>query len=420
MCHFSGEIRRSFLNLKLKQMKRIACFCLLCFATAFSLKSQVPAKYDSLYKRIYAKDLCKLALQNPGLVLIDVRSPGEYSDTSQYNSLNMGHLKSAININVDTILKNVSLLEPYKNKTVVLYCSHSQRSRRVSKLLSENGFTDFYNLNGGMSQLNQMTENEFPCKSEWLVSNLKYTNLSSKDAIDFIKKNPNLVIVDIRPAALFNSKDSLEENNIGRIKNAVNIPYADLEQKLPGLEKYKNQPVFIYSQTGDGDAARAADKLTANGYAKVYHLLAGLDDLLTEEDAGSIMENPMPFKLVDGKGALALLKTNNRVTIYDTRPKIEFENKVTGREVYKNIGSIKNAVNLEEKDFAGYNYPKDKQAPVLIYGRGEAFKLANKLSTSGYKNVYVMRGLYGFISCAFNVEGCKDALQYLVNHEGLY
>ncbi len=193
-----------------------------------------------------------MAASNPGFVLIDVRSPGEYSDTSQYNSLNMGHLKTAININVDTILKNVALLEPYKNKTLVLYCSHSQRSPRVSKLLSENGFTDFYNLNGGMSQLNQMTEKEFPCKSEWLVSNLKYTNLSSTEAIDLIKKDPKLIILDIRPAAMFNSKDSLIENNIGHIKNAINIPYAELDKRLGELEKFKNKPVFVYSQTGDG------------------------------------------------------------------------------------------------------------------------------------------------------------------------
>ena len=401
-------------------MKLITCSRLLSLMVLSTATAQVPAKYDSQYKTIYAKDLCKLAANNPDLVLIDVRSPGEYSDTSQYNSLNMGHLKSAINITVDTILKNVSVLEPYKNKTVVLYCSHSQRSRRASKLLSESGFTDFYNLNGGMSQLNQMTEKEFPCKEEWMVSNLKYTNLSSKEAIDFIKKNPKLIIVDIRPAALYNSKDSLAGNNIGHIKNAINIPYAEFEQRLPELDKYKGQPVFIYSQTGDGDAARAAVKLTEKGYTKVYHLLAGLDDLLAEDNAVSLMEDPPRFHIVDGKDALKLLKNNSKLTIYDTRPKMEFENKVTGHESYKNLGYIKNAVNLEDKDFDTYSYPSDKKAPVLIYGREEAFKLANKLSTEGYKNLYVMRGLYGMISCAFNVEGCKDALQYLVNHEGLY
>jgi len=57
---------------------------------------------------------------------------------------------------------------------------------------------------------------------------------------------------------------------------------------------------------------------------------------------------------------------------------------------------------------------------VLIYGRDEAYKLAGKLSTEGYKNVYVMRGLYDMIYSAFNVEGSKDALQYLVNHDDLY
>ncbi len=152
----------------------------------------------------------------------------------------------------------------------------------------------------------------------------------------------------------------------------------------------------------------------------MYHLLSGLDDLLTEDNAVSIIGNPVPYHIVDGKGALSILKKDNHLTVYDTRPKVEFESKVTGHESYKNIGSIKNAVNVEEKDFATFNYPGNKNGDVLIYGRGEAFKLAVKLSVQGYKNVYVMRGLYGMVSCAFNVEGCEDALGYLVNHEGLY
>ena len=121
--------------LKEKMMKRtlFTCFCIFLVAAS---SAQLPFKFDDRYKTIYATDLCKMLQKNPDIVLIDVRSPGEYSDTSQYASLNQGHLKGAINLDIEAIKKDPGVMNPYKDKTIVLYCSHSQRSRRVSKLLS--------------------------------------------------------------------------------------------------------------------------------------------------------------------------------------------------------------------------------------------------------------------------------------------
>ncbi len=401
-------------------MKRTAPFYMCFLIMAITAKAQLPIKFDDQYKTIFAKDLCRLAfLNNPDLVLIDVRSPGEYSDTSQYNSLNMGHLKSAINIPIDSIQKNVTVLNPYKNKTLVFYCSHSQRSRRVSLLLSQNGFKNFYNLNGGMSHINQMSVEEFPCKTEWLVSNLKYVNLSSADAIELIKKDPKLIILDVRPAAMFYSRDSLAQNNIGRIKKAINIPYPELKQRFNELANYKDRSILVYSQSGDGDAARTAVELNNNGLDKVSVLMAGLDDLLVQENSSSLIDDLPSFHILNAQGTLSLLQNSKSLTIYDSRPKMEFENKNT-RQFYRNLGNIKNAINIEETEFDSYNYPANKEVPVLIYGGGESYKLARKLSSAGYKNVYLLRGFYDFVSSAFNVEGNKDILLYLVNHDGIY
>lgn len=145
-------------------MKHILFICTFMLLV-LTVSAQLPFKFDDQYKTIYADDLCKMLQKNPDVVLIDVRSPGEFSDTSQYASLNQGRLKGAINLDIEAIKKNPAAMNPYKDKTIVLYCSHSQRSRRVSKLLAESGFTSFYNLNGGMSVLNQFKENDFPCKA---------------------------------------------------------------------------------------------------------------------------------------------------------------------------------------------------------------------------------------------------------------
>jgi rhodanese-related sulfurtransferase len=384
------------------------------------LHAQPPYKYDSLYKTIFASDLCLLAKKNPGLVLIDVRSAGEYHDTSQYNSLNMGHLKGAVNIEIDSIMKNVSVLNAYKNKAIVLYCSHSQRSRRVSKLLSENGFTDFYNLNGGMSRINQMTEKEFPCKNEWLESSLPYKNISLKDAAVLIRTDKELKIVDIRPAAQFTNADTIPARNIGRIKNAVNIPYSEFSDRIKELSAGRQRPILVYSESGDGDAARAAVKLCADGFTRVYHLLGGFNDLLTFPEGLAVLENSVPFRVMDADETYTLLKGNAKMTIYDTRPRTEFENKLSGRESYKNLGSMKHAINLEENAFGTFVSPENKSAPILIYGHAEAFRLGAELSRRGYQNVYLLPNFYDFIWSAFNVKNRKESLQFTENHAGIY
>ncbi|HEY6437023.1 MAG TPA: rhodanese-like domain-containing protein, partial [Ignavibacteriaceae bacterium] len=220
-------------------MKNLLSLSLFIFFISVVAMAQHPQKFDSLYKTIYAKEFCQLMQQNPKIILLDVRSAGEYSDTSQYNSLNMGHLKGAVNLEIDAMKKNMSVLDHYRDKTLVIYCSHSQRSRRVSKLLAENGFTNFYNFNGGMSSLNQLDEKEFPCKNSWIFSGVGYKNISSLDAVNLIENQKDLVIVDVRPSIQYNSKDTTIENNIGKIKGAINIPYAEINQRLGELDKYK-------------------------------------------------------------------------------------------------------------------------------------------------------------------------------------
>ncbi|MCW3089886.1 MAG: rhodanese-like protein [Ferruginibacter sp.] len=399
-------------------MKKRLSWYLFFFFVSHAAMAQHPQKFDSLYKTIFAKDLCELAEQNPGIVLLDVRSAGEYSDTSQYNSLNMGHLKGAINMEIDTMKKNPAILDQFRDKTLIVYCSHSQRSRRVSKLLAENGFSNFYNLNGGMSHLNQMTTDEFPCKKEWIVSGLGYKNVSNAEAVDMLKSEPDLVVVDIRPELQFVSKDSAAENNIGRVRGAINIPYANLKQRLSELEKHKQKPILLYVASGDGDAARAATELASAGFTSVYHLLGGLNDLVASDENLNFLEPSLPFKIVNPVRALKLLKNESNLAIYDTRPASEFENR--DKLSWKNLGNIRNAINVAEKDFEHYSLPTDKALPILVYGRGEAYQFAGMLAKKGYKKVYLMNGLYDFFWSSYNVEECRDAKKFLVNHAGIY
>ncbi|HEU4633281.1 MAG TPA: rhodanese-like domain-containing protein, partial [Flavisolibacter sp.] len=106
-----------------------------------------------LYKTVFPQNLCFELKQQKDYLLLDVRSPGEYSDTSSSASLNIGHFTNAINIDIRQIDKRLNEIAAYKDKPVFVYCSHSQRSRRVSKMLADSGFTHVSNINGGMTAI---------------------------------------------------------------------------------------------------------------------------------------------------------------------------------------------------------------------------------------------------------------------------
>ncbi|MFN5208515.1 MAG: rhodanese-like domain-containing protein [Bacteroidota bacterium] len=76
-----------------------------------------------------------------GAILLDVRSPEEYAE---------GHLKNARNINWnDDGFKN-TCKQLDKKKTVFVYCLKGGRSASAADYLRKSGFTNVYELQGGI------------------------------------------------------------------------------------------------------------------------------------------------------------------------------------------------------------------------------------------------------------------------------
>ncbi len=81
------------------------------------------------------------------VLLLDVRTAEEFNGTAKEK---FGRLKNALNIPVQQLKNRIKELEPYKNKNVVVYCSHAHRSAAAAYLLTQNGFTRVTNLLYGM------------------------------------------------------------------------------------------------------------------------------------------------------------------------------------------------------------------------------------------------------------------------------
>ena len=79
-----------------------------------------------------------------GAILVDVRSRQEYQE---------GHLAGAINIPEYEIIRRVEKEITKKNQLIVIYCQYGGRSRNVYIMMRKLGYTNVYNLYGGLDMM---------------------------------------------------------------------------------------------------------------------------------------------------------------------------------------------------------------------------------------------------------------------------
>ena len=101
-------------------------------------------------KNVSPKEFCERMTANPDAIVLDVRSPGEFNGSA---SGSYGHFQRAININIDQLESRIKELAAYKNREILVYCSHSHRSPRAVYILSTQGFSNVVNMSGGVSTI---------------------------------------------------------------------------------------------------------------------------------------------------------------------------------------------------------------------------------------------------------------------------
>ena len=100
-----------------------------------------------IHKNIEPYEMC--SLNETQTVFLDVRTAAEFNGTATEK---YGAIKNAINIPVQELESRLNELEMFKEKDIVVYCSHSHRSPRASHMLTQNGFKNVTNMNAGMSE----------------------------------------------------------------------------------------------------------------------------------------------------------------------------------------------------------------------------------------------------------------------------
>ena len=114
-----------------------------CPVCRMELEDRAIEENPTDHRLIVPQKAHELLQKDSNIVLLDVRSAGEYRTNS--------HLEGARLIPIQDLENRLSELDSLKEKTIITYCSHGIRSARAARLLQSKGFT-VYSLIGGTTR----------------------------------------------------------------------------------------------------------------------------------------------------------------------------------------------------------------------------------------------------------------------------
>lgn len=105
-----------------------------------STSSSEAVEQPKVINKVVGADEFARLMEQEGIQLVDVRTPGEYSG---------GKIGEAVNIDFmsSDFQEKMSALD--KTKPTLIYCASGNRSGRASKVMQSMGFTEIYDLQGG-------------------------------------------------------------------------------------------------------------------------------------------------------------------------------------------------------------------------------------------------------------------------------
>jgi rhodanese-related sulfurtransferase len=185
-----------------------------------------------------------------------------------------GRFTDAVNIPFAKFTSNGGA---FPSKPILLVDDGGGQSPAAAKMLLDRGIKDvsilFDGMDGWITYVTNSTEKP---AIKW--SNFSDYKMLSPDEFDkWMKEKKTITVVDVRPKDQFNSQSKNYFQNIGNIKGAVNVPYADIATAPlppPGPE-----PVIVYGFNGENDVFNTAKFLQGKGYKNLYVLQGGIWNL---------------------------------------------------------------------------------------------------------------------------------------------
>ena len=104
-----------------------------------------------IFENLTPEEVAEVISTNNDIILLDVRTPKEHVGKGDTPRFSYGHLKGAINISHTELTERIGEIEKYKDREIIVYCSHSHRSPYACQQLTDLGFTNIKNMSEGLS-----------------------------------------------------------------------------------------------------------------------------------------------------------------------------------------------------------------------------------------------------------------------------
>lgn len=123
-----------------KKISHIIVFLITTFCFSQETMSDLLKKYNT--KSVPYISVQELAMPKTEAIILDAREPKEYKTSHIKNSISVGYDE----FNIETILDTIK----NKDGQIVVYCSLGIRSEDIAEKLNKAGYTNVYNLYGGI------------------------------------------------------------------------------------------------------------------------------------------------------------------------------------------------------------------------------------------------------------------------------
>jgi len=230
-------------------MKRILMVAVLVILTATGLAFGAEKKQEPFTAVTSEEVKAMINRQEPGLVVIDARTPEEFQEV---------HIKGAVNLPLPVLEKNPSALAYPTDAKLVFYCNGFKcgKSPKAARLAATLGYRNLYVLSEGMPAWEEKGFAIYAGPD--YEKKIETSRISPKELQKMLTDTPTAItLVDVR-----DPKEYAE----GHIPGAVNIPSEKFAALSSGLDKEKK--IIVYCNSG-GRGYNAYRKLKKMAYGNI-------------------------------------------------------------------------------------------------------------------------------------------------------
>lgn len=196
--------------------------------------------------------------------LIDVRPDSLYFGT-------FGNIQSVLHIPYDKVKDHLKLID--KNKTILFFDNDGELSPIAANYLSNKGYKTSVLLFGLEHFVGTVSS------SERRFLKTTYPMITPAELLEFSKNNP--IFIDIRTELEYAGTDKTNWRNVGRLKNAINIPLETLsKEQITNLSA--KTTIVIYDLIMGEELVAFAKRLEEYGITDFYLLAGGIFQVNTE------------------------------------------------------------------------------------------------------------------------------------------